>query len=269
MTWEVIARQDARLTVSTVSTQLLVGVLVTVILLAAYVYPVVGQRPITTARFPGFVAGSLTTVVPLVGLLVGYNAVVAERESGALLLTLSLPHSREDLLVGKFLSRAGIVTGGLLVGLLGGGVLVVYPLGELELLPFLGFVVLTVAFGVLWTGLGVAVSLSVATKRRALALAFGLLVVFAFVWDTGETLLEEGLSAAGLVSGSLPQPVQFVFSLAPGRAFQRLVDGFIDPSATISGPWYASEWAAVVVFLGWLTLPLGIAYLRFAGRDLS
>ena len=269
MTWRTIARQDSETTLQSRSVKYLLGLLGFGILLAAYLYPVTAPDPITTARFTGYVTGWLTTLVPLVGVLLGYNAVVSERESGALLLSLSLPYSRADVLLGKLASRTGLVAATMLSALVGGGALVVYPFGELELVRSLSFVGLALLYGALWTGLAVAVSLSVATKRRALVLSVGALVLFVFFWGTLRGLLEVGLVAAGVVEEGLPDAVQFLFNLSPNRAFVLLTDGFIDPGASVGGPWFLGEWAALAVFLVWLVGPLGFAWLRFAGRDLS
>lgn len=268
MTWTTIARQDGRETLGTRSVKVLLGLVAFVVLLAAYLYPVLGSEPITTARFSGYVTGWLSPLVPLVGLLVGYNAVVGERESGALLLSLALPYSRRDVVLGKFAGRAGLLGGTLLAAMVGAGVLVVYPYGQLEVVRSLSFVALTLAYAALWTGLGVAISLSVATKRRALVLAFGVLFLFVFVWDSIETALRLGLNAAGIVDGHLPAAVQILFAAAPDRVFARVTDGFVNPAATVEGPWYLGEWVALVVFVVWLVAPLGLAYRRFAGGDL-
>jgi ABC-type transport system involved in multi-copper enzyme maturation permease subunit len=269
MTWRTIASQDYSVTRQSRSVEYLLAILGVGILLAAYVYPVSAPDPITTARFSGYAVGWLTTLVPLVGILLGYNAVVSERESGALLLSLSLPHSREDVLLGKVASRAGLVAATILVAMAVAGFLVVYPYGELEIPRSLAFVGLTVLFSTLWTGLGVAISLSVSTKRRALALGFAALVVFVFFWSTLETLAELGLDAANLADSALAEAVQFVFVLSPNRAFRLLTAGLIDPGGAVPGPWYLGEYAAAVVFLAWLVGPLGLAFYRFAGRDLS
>jgi ABC-2 type transport system permease protein len=269
MTWQLIARQDGRTTLQSRSVKYLLGLLGLGILFAAYLYPVAAPDPITTARFTGYVTGWLTTLVPLVGVFLGYNAVVSERESGALLLSLSLPHSRADVLVGKLASRVGLVGATMLAALVAGGALVVYPFGDLEIVRSLAFVGLALLYGGLWTGLAVAVSLSVATKRRSLLVSVGALVLFVFFWGTLRGLLEVGLVAAGVVEDGLPEAAQFVFNLSPNRAFVLLTDGFIDPAGDVGGPWYLGEWVAVPVFLLWLVGPLAVAWLRFAGRDLS
>ncbi|WP_336001781.1 ABC transporter permease subunit [Halorientalis halophila] len=269
MTWDVIARQDWRRTVAERSTKFLLGLLAFAIVIAAYVYPMAGQEPYTTGRFAGFVEGSLTTLVPIAGVLLGYNAVVSERASGALRLSLSLPHSRRDLVFGKFLGRAGAVAATVVASMAVAGFLVVYPFGSLEPLRFLALVGLTVWFAGIWTGLGVAASIAASTKRRALLLALTLFFLFVMVWETMENGLQLALSFLGLIEGDLPDPLQFVFGLEPGAVFGRLTDGFVDPSASLGGPWYLGKWVALVLFVLWLVGPLGLAYRRFAESDLA
>jgi len=269
MTWKIVARQDSSVTVRARSVKLLLGTLAFVVLLAGYIYPVVGTEPISTARFPEFVHGSLTTLVPFVAMLMGYGAVVGERESGSILLSLSLPHSRRDVVFGKLFSRTGLVTVPLVGSLLVAGALVVYPFGELLFWRFLGFVALTVLFAVVWSALGVAVSLMVATRRRALVLGFGLVFLFVIVWDTAADALALGLNAAGVIDGELPDIIQFLVGIEPGHVFGRVTTGFITPDASIGGPWYLNEWVGLVLLVLWAFGPLGLAYRRFNGSDLS
>lgn len=268
MSWQVVARQDVSLTVGTRSVKLLLGALTFVVILAGYIYPVVGSAPVTTARFPAFVSGSLTTLVPFVAILTSYGAVVSERESGSILLSLSLPHSRRDVFVGKLCSRAGLVAATLVVSLLAAGVLVVYPFGQLFLWRFLGFVMLAALFALVWSGLGLAVSLAVSTRRRALVLGFGLVFLFVVVWDTVTTALRFGLNAAGLVDGELPGVLRFLAGVEPANVFGRVTTGFITPDASVAGPWYLNEWVALVLLALWAVGPLGLAYVRFERSDL-
>jgi ABC-type transport system involved in multi-copper enzyme maturation permease subunit len=269
MTWRHIARRDGTLTLGTRSVKLLLGALVTVVLLAGYIYPIAGTEPLTTARFPEFVLGALTTLVPFVGVLTSYGAIVGDRESGAIRLSLSLPLSRRGLVLGKTVGRAGLVIGALVGSLLVAGALVVYPFGELALLPFLGFLGLATLFGMVWSGLGIAVSLAAATRRRALVLGFGLVFLFAIVWDTASQALALGLEAAGLIDGQLPGTLQFVLGLTPGRVLERATTGLITPGTGVEGPWYLGGWIALGLLALWAVVPLGLAYRRFEGSDLA
>lgn len=89
------------------------------------------------------------------------------------------------------------------------------------------------------------------------------------MWDVLANVLELGLNAAGVIDGQLPGPVRFLFALEPGHSYERVTKGFIDPSTTIDGPWYLNEWIALLLLILWAVGPVGLTYLRFAGRDLA
>lgn len=60
-------------------------------------------------------------LVPLIALLLGYDAIVGEAERGCLLLMLTYPVSRAELLLGKFLGHASILAFATIVGYGGAG----------------------------------------------------------------------------------------------------------------------------------------------------
>jgi ABC-2 type transport system permease protein len=248
--------------------KILLGLLASVVILAGYVYPLGAAEPVTTAGFAPFVLEGLRFAIPFVAVLLTYGAVAGDRESGSIRLLLSLPHSRRDVVLGMFASRAGLVTAASIASLLGAGALVVYPFGELVLGRFLVFLGLTVLFGVVWCGLGLAVSLVAATRRRALVLAFALLFLFVVVWETVVAVLRLGLSAAGVVDGKLPDPAQFFVGLEPSLLFERATTGLVLPGESVAGPWYMGEWVALGFLVLWVVGPLGLAFLRFDGSDL-
>lgn len=72
--------------------------------------------------FTSFAAtlASLTTlgafVIPLIGLLIAYDTIVGEQESGTLLLLLSYPLSRAELAAGKFLGHTSALSAATVVG---------------------------------------------------------------------------------------------------------------------------------------------------------
>ncbi len=269
MAWRTVARTDRGVTLKPRLVKILLALPALAILAAGYTYPIFGEEPHTTARFAGYATGWFTGVVPFVGVLLGYNAVVSERESGAILLSLSLPQSRADVVLGKLASRVGLLGGVMLAALVIAGWLVVYPFGTLDTLSFLGFVLVTLVYAATWVGLGVAASLSVSTKQRALIIAGGLFFLFVVVWDGVTAAIELGLDEAGVIGDDVPAVLEFVFDLDPGSVFSRVIDGFINPGASVGGPWYLSEWAALTLFVLWLVGPIGLAYRRFAGRDIA
>ena len=268
MRWRTVALHEARESYQSRSMRWLLGLFIVVSVMGGYVFPVFGAPPHTTAHFGGYLASWMTLLVPLLGLVIGYNAVVSERTSGSLFLSLSLPYSRGDLVVGKYGGRLGVITATVIVGLLVGGILVIYPFGELHLLPFLGFVFLTVALAAVFTGIGIAISMVTASKQRATVAAFGLYVLFVLIWNELRFAVMLALDSLGYVDGTLPTPIELIFAIEPTNVYTRLVIGFIDPSQGLGDEWYLNEWFALGLLLFWLIVPLGVAYYRFSGVDL-
>ena len=58
-------------------------------------------------------------LVPLLGLLLGYDGIAGERERGTLDLLLSYPPHPAEILMGKWLGLAGVLMASLLLGLFG------------------------------------------------------------------------------------------------------------------------------------------------------
>jgi ABC-2 type transport system permease protein len=99
--------------------------------------------------------------------------------------------------------------------------------------------------------------------------AGGLFFLFVIVWDAITAGIELGLREAGVIGENPPGLLAFASEIDPGSAFSRVVDGFVDPGASVGGPWYLNEWAALVLLVLWGVVPMGLAYWRFAGRDLA
>ena len=268
MTWRVIARRDWQLVRDARLTKVALVGLIAVVSVAAYVYPVVGTPPITTSRFGAFVGGWLGGLLAPIGVLLGYGAIAREHESGALRLALSMPHGRSTLVLGRFVGRAGVLGAATVVGMTIAGVLVVYPFGTLQPLRFLAFVLLSVAHGATWVGIGVAASALVATNRRALVLGVVALFVLVIVWDAATAGAEAGLVAAGVTDGPIRTVIEVSAQLDPGSAFETLVTALaVRDQGT--GAWYDGPALALPVFVGWLLGPLSVAILRFEWRDLA
>ena len=82
-------------------------------------------------------------LIPLIGLLLGFDAIVAERERGSLDLLLTLPITPLDLLLGKYLGLAAALALSTLLGfgLIAG--LLFAQLGPPALFPSSGFMLKT------------------------------------------------------------------------------------------------------------------------------
>jgi ABC-2 type transport system permease protein len=275
MTWRVIARKDYNAAWDSRLLRYLLYFFVSTCLIAGYAFPAVTDGDVTTNQFTGFVTGAVGLVLPLIGILGSYNAIVGERESGELSLLLSLPHDRRDVVFGKLVGRGVFLALGVVSGLLLAGVLVVVPLGELSGtgLSYLAYTVLTLCFGAIFFGIGLTISTITVSKQRATIGAFGIFFLFVIIWDQLRVGLVLAAEQVGVAGGDTPNWVLFLHGAEPGVLYSRIIDAFFldTTSSQYIGPdtpWYLSEWSALVLFGLWTVVPLAVGYWRFEVTDL-
>lgn len=134
---------------------------------------------------------SLTTlaafVIPLIGLLIAYDTVVGELNSGTLLLLLSYPVSRTQVLWGKFLGQSGVLATATLLGF---GIAV----GLVQLLTpaarsltawaeILGFMATASLLGASFVGMACLISVLTRDKSRASGLSLMVWFLLVIVFD--------------------------------------------------------------------------------------
>ena len=212
-------------------------------------------------------------LVPIIGLALGYKAVVGERQSGRMKLLLSLPHSRLDVVIGKTLGRTGVLAVAILVGFVVGAAVIFWQSSRFTPANYLAFTLVTVLLGLAYIAIGVAVSSATRSTFRALIGGIGVLLVLEFLW--GQVLLV----VVYLVNGfSLPQqpPGEWYFFLQgvpPGSAYSSAATALLpeNPNAlAVAGPdaFYLQDWFGFVILAAWIIVPLALGYLRFESTDL-
>lgn len=203
-------------------------------------------------------------LVPLIALILGYDAVVAERERGSLDLLLSMPITRLEVLLGKFTGLAcamGIAT---FAGFGLAGVLLFYQLGAAALYHYAGFMLSAFLLSLCFLSLSVMISVLAADRMRASGIAIALWFFYVLVYD----LLLLGLLVIGEGRFSLDLfPV--LLMLNPADIFRILnIFGFEDVQrlyglATVFPETLANPWLLACAMVLWIIAPLGVAAWRF------
>ena len=284
----VIARKDFEDAVRSKMLWSLTGILIAIVALAYGGVWWVGNDP-DPDGLVSILAALLQLIVPLVALIAGYMSVVGERGSGSIKVLLGLPPKRSDVVFGKLLGRAGVVTATIVVAVLAAGLLSGLLFQSVPVIQLLGVGAATILLGLAFVGIAVGVSAAVATRGRAMAAVIGLYFVFLLFWD----LLTAGLYR--LVEGSLPAGPEYeawyLFTqwLNPINAHAVLVQWALDvvpPNFTIAlfgpfnaadldthlageAPIYLQNWTPIFILLGICLLPAVLGYVRFRGVDLG
>jgi ABC-2 type transport system permease protein len=272
MNWKPIARKDFLDSVRSRTLWALVVVFVAILGLIAYGAQTIDGAGLT--QFIDFTATGFTLFVPLVAIVLGYKAIVDERESGTIAIALSFPHDRRDMVVGKFLGRSAVLAIPILVGLLVASVLVVVLYDSFPVLEYLLFAVLNVVLGLAFLAMAVGLSMSTTSSRRVTAGAFGAYILLAVLWSEIINVFVVVLwrfQPDALVNP--PDWVPFLRLSSPVESYNRLVaalfDSFVGSQFTgPDAPWVVDWWVAVLLLVGWVVVPLGVGYLQFQRVDL-
>ncbi|MFC6766246.1 ABC transporter permease subunit [Natrinema soli] len=221
----------------------------------------------------------MTAMISIVGLVVGYQAIVKERESGSIRFLLGLPNSRLDVVVGKVLGRAAVVAVPTVIGFLVGAVVIAALYDGFVIADYVGLLVVSLVIGLVYVSVAVGVSAAVSTRAKAVAGVLGIYVLFDWLWWT----VPMGIYWLGEreLPGSTDLPTWYVFMERIGLweplgvISSTLVDiagvETISTADRIAGdvPFYLEPWFAWVFVVAWIIIPLGLGYYRFNRTVLS
>ncbi|MFC4527150.1 ABC transporter permease [Dyella halodurans] len=203
-------------------------------------------------------------LVPLIALLLGFDAVVGERERGVLDLLISLPIRRAELLVGKYLGLAAALALATLVGFGTALVPLAHAMDGAAMVLYLRFVGSALLLGLAFLSMAVLVSTLAHDRARATGAAIALWFGFVLVFDL--SLLGILVASAGRYASSW---APYALLCNPADVF-RVINVFgADAlrSAFGLGTLLPQGWNAPATLYGamaaWIVAPLGLALWRF------
>jgi Cu-processing system permease protein len=203
-------------------------------------------------------------LVPLIALILGYDAVVGERERGSLDLLLSMPVTRVEVLLGKYIGLAAALAFSTLAGFGLAGLVLSYRIGVEALYQYAAFLVTALLLGWAFLSIAVLVSVLAADRVRASGIAIALWFFFVLIYDLlllGLLVATEGRLSAAYLPGLL--------MLNPADVFRMLnVLGLEDVRrlyglATAVPEVLANAWVMAAAMLFWIGAPLAFAIRRF------
>ena len=203
-------------------------------------------------------------LIPLIALILGFDAIVGERERGSLDLLLSMPITRFELVLGKYLGLAAALAFSTVAGF---GLVAIVLSTELSLgalLHYFGFMLSSVLLGMAFLSLAVMVSVFASDRTRASGMAIALWFFFVLVFDL---LLLGGLVITGGHYGGEIFP--YLLLANPADVFRILNIFTLNDVRTLYGlatvfpRALAEPWLLGLVMAAWIVAPLGIATWRF------
>ncbi|WP_027858573.1 ABC transporter permease subunit [Marinobacterium jannaschii] len=211
-------------------------------------------------------------IIPLIALMLAYDGLVGEEESGTLLLLLTYPLARWQLLLGKLIGHGSIMAFSTLVGFGSAAVIIATFADNIGwqdmLLPYGLFMLSAILLGWIFVAIAYLISALVAEKSKAAGLALICWFLFVLVFDLG--LLGLLVGTQGDVDAEL---FPYLLLLNPTDIF-RLVNISYFADQPLSGLMAVAQHASLQTgtllagLLVWLALPVGAALMIFNRRSL-
>ncbi len=218
---------------------------------------------------------SLTVyLLPLIALLLAYDALVGEAERGTLLLLLAYPVARWQVVLGKFLGHLAILGLAILIGY--GAVLLGLTLtgdgstaaGELQ--AFGAMMASSLLLGAAFLALGYLPSALVRERATAAGAAIGLWLIFVVLYDLallGLLIADEGQRIGQAVISTLlvinPTDAYRLFNLAGSDGV-----GQVSGMAGLASAGGFGSGTPLLAILAWVILPLTATVLVFRKKEI-
>lgn len=256
-------------------------VLATTLLLAALALALtlLGSAPTGTVgvRALDVVIVSLASLgiflLPLLALLISHDAIVGEVERGTMLLLLSYPVARWQVLLGKFVGHLAILTFATIFGY-GAAALVLAATGSAmewdSLVAFGMMIASSVLLGAVFIAVGYLISALVRERATAAGIAIGIWLLFVVIYDMallGLLVIDQGETISGAVLDALllanPADVYRMFNLTGSVGV-----GQLSGMAAVAEASALGSLLLLGALIVWSAVPLGLATLAFSRREL-
>ncbi len=211
-------------------------------------------------------------LVPLIALLLSHDAIVGEMERGTMLLLLSYPVGRNQVLLGKFVGHIAILAFATLIGYGATAVMLVATGNTIDAASWYAFLVLlgsSILLGGVFIAVGYLISGLVSERSTAGGVAIGVWLLFVVIYDMA---LLGALVAAG--GHALPAGVLDALLLINPTDAYRMLNLGSGGARALSGMGGVAEYSAlgptilVAALAAWTAGPLALASLSFSRREL-
>ena len=212
-------------------------------------------------------------LLPLIALLISHDAIIGEVERGTMLLLLSYPVARWQVLLGKFVGHLAILTFAVVLGYGVAALSLLATGAAIETESWLAFAKMigsSILLGASFIAVGYLVSALVRARGTAAGIAIGIWLLLVLIYDMallGLLVLDQGRVVSGSVLNALllvnPTDVYRLFNLA-GSTSVGAFSGMAGLADTIT----LNAWTLLAVLAAWTALPLALATLAFSRREL-
>ncbi|WBX82843.1 ABC transporter permease [Sphingosinicella microcystinivorans] len=211
-------------------------------------------------------------LVPLIALLLSHDAIIGEAERGAMLLLLSYPLARWQVIAGKFAGHLAILAFATLIGY-GAAAGMLTVVGEAvdpaSWAAFSALIGSSVILGAGFLAIGYLVSALVRERGTAAGISIGIWLVFVLIYDMallGLLIVDQGHAITPSILNALlllnPTDVYRLLNLDGGAV------GALSGMGNVANHPSLGPTALIAALIMWTAVPLVAAMLVFSKREL-
>jgi Cu-processing system permease protein len=271
----IVARKEIRQAVRNrwvlASTLLLAGLALSLTFLGSAPTGTVGARTLDVVIVS---LSSLTIfLLPLIALLISHDAIVGDMERGTMLLLLSYPIARWQVLLGKFAGHLAVLAFATCLGYGIAAAALVSAGSQVDaysLAAFAAMIGSSVLLGAVFVAIGYLVSALARDRGTAAGICIGLWLLLVLIYDMallGALAVDQGRSISSTAVDAMlllnPTDVYRLFNLT---GFAN-VSSFAGMAGLAQGT-ALSAGALLVALLLWTVVPLSLAATAFSRREL-
>ncbi|MBX8783488.1 ABC transporter permease [Ochrobactrum sp. GRS2] len=211
-------------------------------------------------------------LIPLIALLISHDAVVGEMERGTMLLLLSYPIGRKQVILGKFLGQLTILAFATLFGYGSTAVVLALTGGGIDTASWLALLSLigsSILLGAVFIAIGFFASTIVRERSTAAGIAIGIWLLFVLIYDMallGLLVFDQGQ----MIGTAL---LNILLLINPTDAYRLLNFGTDGAGALtgmggVAGTTTLSAGVLTLALGLWTAIPLGLSILIFSRKEL-
>lgn len=214
-------------------------------------------------------------LIPIIGLMLGYAAVIGEIETGSMSAFLSLPVKRFEIILGKFLGLGSVLSFSILVGFGIAGIVIGVNVSDVDYIQYIWFIVSSILLGIVFISL--ALFSSTFFKRRSISMGISIFIWFFFTMIWSIVISGIAFMTTEIDLNSAPTFPDWYFAvnmINPLSAYGTLISLSVGPSSMMEEfmsdiyPEYYSPGIMTVILLTWMIVFVFLTIWWFKKRDL-
>ena len=222
----------------------------------------------------GGMSALVQVFISIIGLMLGYSAIVGEIERGSMQSLLSLPAKRFELILGKLLGLGAVLTITIFLGFGIAGIIIGFNVSDVDYGKYLVFIGASILIGLVFLSIGLFLSTIFKKRSTAMGGAIFIWFLFAIIWQFISIALLLVTTTLSVENLDFPDWYFGFQSVNPLQSYAMIVSINIVPTPSegdigsiLGYPDFISNEYLITIMLLWIIISIIIGIWQFNRKD--